>query len=265
MNSIKKLHLITLLLLILIPLNGQNELSIKGGISHVIDRDLVWSPVQYYKTSPIGELSYRVGNTKGYHSLNTSFTMGEIYSEYSDKVLNYGDFGEVTRDYQMILSDFNYDYHLNTTDSENIGLLFLIGIKMDFEMIFADYPVANALTTLNIGMSMFKQVGEHRWGGTIKVPILTYLNRPPFAGTDDKIMDMATNNIWGLITRGDLTSVNDHLNIDLTCMYQYTLSNHLKLDSSINLGYRYIDTPREKWMWDSSVLLGITYDFEGEK
>ncbi len=260
----KKFLFLIIILNILLNLNAINEISLKGGVLFTADRDIVLSPILTNTFTPIGELSYTVGNKDSYHNINTFFSMGEIQSPISGIPLDFGKYGKHTRGDLLILGDLDYTYYHKGAEVNGMIFYFGIGIEFDFQMTLAHYPVVNSATEVNIGMSFNKQIGKHRIGGSFLIPVLTYLNRPPYTATDDEIMDMASNDLMGLITRGEVTSLFDYFNIDLGLNYKYSLSENLKLDSGFRLGYKYVDIPREKWMLENSLMVGLAYDFDGE-
>lgn len=262
----KLILILTFLIFSFYNLFSINDLSLKGGVLFTADRDLVWSPVLTNTFTPTGEISYKIGREKGFNELNCFFSMGDIMSPISSERLFIKDEGRTyTRTDTLIISDLDYTYFHRTLDHDDFSLYLGIGIEFDFQMILGYYPLANATTSLNLGAKIQKTINGHRFGTSLLIPVVTYLNRPPYTGTDDEIMDMASNNIGGLITRGELSSIHEYLNIDFNFNYQYSLTENLGLNTAFNIGYSRVRIPRDKWLLETSILVGLTYSFEGEK
>lgn len=240
-----------------------NEIAIKGGYLFTADRDLVWSPVKTHSMAPIGEIAYRNVSPKRIHDVNMFFSMGEISSPISEKELNYGDNGTVTRDDTLIMGNISYSCVFAGAEVKDFQFYAGAGMEIDFQMVLGNYPLANAFTSLNLEGAVSRSFGKHEVGSSFSIPVLTYMNRPPFTGCDDEIMDLAANNIAGLILRGKPTSIWDYFNIRFSLEYNYPISNHFKISSELNLGYTHADVPRDKWLFDQSLLVGLIYNFEG--
>lgn len=261
----KRVFLLTIFFITINNLFAVNDLSLKAGVHFTSDKDLVWSPVTTGTFAPIGEISYSVGNRDGYHDLNMFVSTGEIKSEISEIPIWGGEeYGEYLRRDQLIMSDIDYSYNPRVAESDGYSFFIGIGAEIDVQMVLGYYTLGTINTSLNVGINVNKSVGNHEFGGSLMVPVLTYLNRPPYTGTDDIVMDMASNNMFGLLTMGELTSVFDYFNIDLSLNHKYAITENIKTDSDLNFAYTYIDTPRVKRMVETSFLTGIAYDFEGD-
>lgn len=260
----KKLYL-TIIIICSTSLFSVSELSLKGGINFSLDRDLVWAPVLTNTLTPIGAVSYTGGNTNGFHKVNTYFTMGDVNSSISKLPLSGWNGGESWyRDDPFVASKIDYTYYGRLGEERGFSFYIGVGVKLDLKLVFSHYTFFNTATTVNLGFYMDKEVNDHKFSGSIMIPVITYLNRPPYVGCSNEIIEKASNPA-DLLVMGRLTSLWEFFNIDLNLGYKYSLTENINIDSEINLEYTYVNSPRERWFLDSSLLAGVAYDFDGGK
>jgi len=217
-----------------LPEFKKNAIDLRAGLETGYFKDLNFSPLNYNSTGVAINFGYRRNFKNGsrlFVHLNPQ--VGAISSEYSEYLKS----GHYTADLgigylaALPLKSSKFVVHAGGQYRTYLDLVFYNGTDAVTFFGLHGFDLLGNLT--------WKLSEEHRLHGSLALPVVGLLARPPYSGWDKYIVEHASNPL-PVFFRGNWTSLNDYLAFKLNVQYAYTLGP--KLDLVADYQFRYYRT-----------------------
>lgn len=268
----QKTIVITILLILCIEISAQQHtISVQPGFFINLYKDEVTSPLNHWALSMGVILTYEFESDMNIHKVDISFTMGESRNSITGTKYLYRyvdpDTGDIIEDYYTRTKEnmnitLNYTYNRKIFSGSTYSIWPGLQFCYTFNMQFSDFPTFNSY--ISIGPSLLQKFcfsDKDEIKASIGIPLLSFVVRPPYAGVDDQVLDMAFSNPLLLYTTGKLMTVNKYFSVNANIEYRRKFLPWLEGYIGLQTKYTYIAEPRPKWDYTLDLLPGINFTF----
>lgn len=238
-----------------------NSIHIHAGAANVLMKDRSFSPLNFYGTTSAFTLGYQK-QKKEY------LLVFDLHAKYG------------TLAYDKKFSTDIYDVKLSGGYGRKLpykhqSLQGFVGAKVHGALRLLDYSgFDNTSWTSSIGLDVFYTGAytlndKHALRVDFSYPIIAYAVRPPYAGFDAYVSDLAEEGKIAtvLFSKGILTSGVKLINPVLTLGYVYTLSERMDISAHYSFDYlhyhpsNYIRNSKVINAFNNTFLVGINFKF----
>ncbi|MDN5202546.1 hypothetical protein QQ008_14255 [Fulvivirgaceae bacterium BMA10] len=261
MKKVIKISFFSFVLTLFISLLGfsqtesvnKNHLGIVFGNSNFHSRDQMLSPLNYRGNNFNTTISYTNRRTKGFHTAEVLFSIGDINTNVDHFTMN------------GIRTHISYGYRreLSTIKLKNTEIPFFIGgiIKSFLNIKISDNEDAFTwmfVNSLNISIGAeYRNSPRHSFLWQFHFPLISYVLRPPYAGSDEFLVE----DPWEFKSSryGDVAFINKYFMLANILTYQYGLSSRFDLVVKYQFQYHQYDQPRSVKMYVNLVSGGLNF------
>ena len=215
------------------------------------------SPLIYRGNNFSIGLSYLHERETEFHTVDISFAIGDINSEVP----------YFTQTGVRVHIWYGYSRQITTLTIKNTVMpIFIGGLLKAFgdsaqEQDFNNntYIVAYSLN-INLGTQYIIEP-RHSLHWELHFPVLSYVVRPPYAGTDEYIDRNAENRLKIITTRGEFSATNEYFMLFTRFTYLHSLSAAVDLQAKYQFSYHQYDQPRNVKTFINLFSAGLIFKF----
>ncbi|MFQ5729341.1 MAG: hypothetical protein ACE5GN_03165 [Waddliaceae bacterium] len=236
-------------------LSKKNHLGLTFGLSNYHSKDLMLSPLIYRGNNFEIDLSYLHKRKKSFHTLEISFTIGDINSNVPYHTQT-GARAHIWYGYSRQITKFSLKDKTIPIFIGGLLKFFAEGaIPQDFEN--STWILVHSLN-INLG-TQYPINPRHSLYWDLHFPALSYVIRPPYAGFDEEVRE--NHGLKNLVTNGEFHAVYDYLMLFTRFVYIYKLTEKFDLKAKYQFSYHQYDQPREVKMFTNLFSAGLTFKF----
>ena len=238
-------------------LSKKNHLGLSFGISNYHNKDLMLSPLIYRGNNFDIDLSYLRKREKSFHTVELSFTIGDINSSVPFHTQT-GLRGDIWYGYSRQITTFSLKDRAIPIFIGGLLKLFIDGAQeQDF-----DNSTYIGVYSLNINLGIQYTINpRHSLYWDVHFPALSYVIRPPYAGFDEESRENQDKPLKLLTTNGGFRAANDYFMVFTRFVYIYRLSRKFDLKTKYQFSYHQYDQPREVKMFTNLFSAGLIFKF----
>jgi len=230
-------------------------LQIQVGQNFGYFKDLNFSPLNYKMDGILFSADHirttKKGNILRYH---LDYGQGNLTSSASERF---------TSGYLIGSAKFDFWKKLNT---QNKNLTILLGPGYGFDFDYYEFENQDAISflvghNLNVGgMVKYNLNEKHTLSSSFSLSLLSFVNRPPYAGFDEQL-EIEADKPLKLLTSVETASLNKYISFDWGLNYTYQMTSKLDLNLGYNLKYQRYNDVKQFTQAQNQINLGLTYKF----
>lgn len=234
--------------------NQPSSIGIAVGMNTGVLKDLNFSPLHYSEIGPMYNLHYKRNKADKPHifSIDLFFNNGKANTIASDSLQSRYLYADIETAYLRKIKESNdkFDFYLGPAYHLDFNFMIFNNVFESFTFLIAHN--LEVQTQLN-----YKLNSKNLFVGSLSLPVVTLLVRPPFIGYNDEL-DTNQSRPLRLITNGDFVSINKYAGIFATINHLYQINSSWNTKLSYAFNYQ---TTEEYKQFQNQLFAGINYNF----
>lgn len=249
------------------------EISVSAHSGYTLSgyREETYSTILQYADAIPANIEARFRGKVLEHSILTNFSFAKNSSAVSEKRYLLESFDEYTgkkesRKHKETIYSISSFFQYGLTGKlfvKNNAVSRLGGFfRIDTDIQFANYPSVTVIT----GIGPLYEHGltlspKDRLLFSTQVALAAWAVRPPYAGADAQLMNLAATNPMAIVGTGSLVLPDKYRSVIGTVTYYRAISTHVELLTSIQAYYSYISVPLPRAETGISFTVGANANF----
>ena len=210
-----------------------NSIGLAIGLNTGAFKDLHFSPLHYRELGPVYNFNYRrkKDNKKHLFSTDLFFSNGQTTTKVSDSLETRYLMGDINITYlrQLPKTKNKFDFYLGTAYHLDFNFIIFNNVFESFTFLIAH--------NLDLKGEVHYQLNEKsQLRGSLALPAITLLVRPPFSGYNDEL-DKNQERPLRLITNGNFVTLNKYARLFFNLKYQYFFTPKWNIETSYAFNY----------------------------